>query len=159
MKFRSLGKSVWLGGALILLYAWDLSILAQNRPATLASTSAPKFQLEPCVAPGQKPDQKGEARCGKYEVFENRATKAGRKIALNVMLLPAQSAKPAADPVFFIAGGPGQGIVSTIQAGIWKDLVAKIRRERDVVLVDQRGTGESNRLQCVPEDKDNMQTF
>ena len=75
------------------------------------------------------------------------------------MLLPAQSAKPAADPVFFIAGGPGQGIVGVIQGGAWKDLVAKIRRERDVVLVDQRGTGESNRLQCAPEDKDDMQTF
>lgn len=157
MKFKSVGKGVWFCGALILVYAWNLTALAQNQPR--ASAPTPKLQLEPCSAPGQKADQKGEARCGKYEVFENRATKAGRKLALNVMVLPAQSAKPAADPVFFIAGGPGQGIVSTIQAGVWKDLVAKIRRERHVVLVDQRGTGESNRLQCPPENKDDMQTF
>ncbi len=43
--------------------------------------------------------------------------------------------------------------------GVWKDLVAKIRRERDMVLVDQRGTGASNRLQCAPEDKDDMASY
>ena len=157
MKLRSLGSSVSLGSTLVLLCTLNITALAQNQPRT--SAPAPKFQLEPCSAPGQKADQKGEARCGKYEVFENRATKAGRKLALNVMVLPSLNAKPAPDPVFFIAGGPGQGIVGVIQAGVWKDLIAKIRRERDVVLVDQRGTGESNRLQCAPENKDDMEAY
>lgn len=121
------------------------------------STSAAPFErkltLEPCRLPGWNED----ARCGKYEVFENRAAKTGRKIALNTVVLPALNAKPAADPVFFLAGGPGQGIVSVIQAGNWKDLVAQIRRERAVVLLDQRGTGGSNPLRCAPANKDDMQ--
>jgi pimeloyl-ACP methyl ester carboxylesterase len=85
-----------------------------------------------------------EALCGKYEVFENRRAQSGRKIALNIMLLPALSEKPAPDPLFYLAGGPGGA--ATSYAGAW--FMTRLRRTRDVVLVDQRGTGSSNPLQC-----------
>lgn len=85
-------------------------------------------------------------RCGKYEVYEDRRAARGRKIALNILLMPATVEKPAADPVFFLAGGPGQGSAQ-VAAGAG-DFLPLIRREREIVFVDQRGTGESNPLQC-----------
>ena len=100
------------------------------------------LRLKPCDLNNIK-----GARCGKYEVFEDREARSGRKIALNIIVLPATTDKPAADPVFFLAGGPGQG-AAAIAKNAGEDYMQTIRRERDVVFVDQRGTGESNFLNC-----------
>jgi len=110
-----------------------------------ATTDAP-LTLTPC----------GQFKCGKYEVFENRDARTGRKLQLNIVVAPALSEKPAADPVFFIAGGPGQP--STDLARIearWQQL----RVDRDLVYVDQRGTGGSHRLQCKLHESDDIQSF
>jgi hypothetical protein len=48
-----------------------------------------------------------ELFCGKLSVFENRETRMGRKIDLNVVVLPAFDQKTKADPLFDLAGGPG----------------------------------------------------
>ena len=97
-----------------------------------------------------------DALCGKYEVFENRATKAGRKISLNIILLPASSGKPVPDPLFYLAGGPGGA--ATLYAG--EQFMNGLRRNRDVVLVDQRGTGESNPLNCPsPGSREDMRGY
>jgi len=61
------------------------------------------------------------------------------------MVLPALAAKPAPDPWFALAGGPGQ---SAVEAYPLVGYTAKVRELRDAVLVDQRGTGQSNPLQC-----------
>lgn len=87
-----------------------------------------------------------ESFCGKVEVFENRATGQGRKISLNVMVIPARISKPAPDPIFFLAGGPGQSAVKT-GPFVFRQL-SSLSRDRDIVLVDQRGTGSSNSLAC-----------
>jgi pimeloyl-ACP methyl ester carboxylesterase len=84
------------------------------------------------------------ALCGKYDVFEDRAAKAGRKLALNIVMLPALAEKPAPDPVFYFAGGPGGA--ASMYAGA--PFMTRLRQHRDVVMVDQRGTGESNPLRC-----------
>ena len=91
-------------------------------------------------------DVPGGARCGAYEVFENRVTKRGRKIALNIVMLPALSARRQPDALFILAGGPGQA--ATDNAGFYARVFARVREERDIVLVDQRGTGKSNPLGC-----------
>ncbi|MBV9960419.1 MAG: hypothetical protein JO360_18475 [Acidobacteria bacterium] len=101
-----------------------------------------RVKLEPC----NLPNLTQEARCGKYEVFEDRAGKSGRKIALNILVMPSTSEKPASDPVFFLAGGPGQG-AATLAADNG-DFLPLIRAERDIVFIDQRGTGSSNPLNC-----------
>lgn len=85
--------------------------------------------------------------CGKLPVYENRAANAGRQIALNIVLLPARNSQAAADPVFYLAGGPGQAAARIASAG--EDAIMReLRRERDLVFVDMRGTGESNGLRC-----------
>src|SRR2546428_3546147 len=88
--------------------------------------------------------------CGQLTVFENRQTRAGRTIALNVVVLPAFDQKTKAEPLFDLAGGPGAA--STGGAMFYATLGKDYRRRRDVVLVDQRGTGKSNPL-SVPRKK------
>src|SRR5882762_9686467 len=62
------------------------------------------FTLAPCRIPGIEAD----IRCGTYWVFEDRIRRKGRKIPLNVIVLPSKSASPAPDPVWFVSpGGPG----------------------------------------------------
>ena len=81
-------------------------------------------------------------------MLEDRSAPSGRRIALAVMVLPATGTPPAADAVFFISGGPGQA--ATRSADAVAEEHAATRRTRDIVLVDQRGTGGSNGLPCVP---------
>jgi pimeloyl-ACP methyl ester carboxylesterase len=111
-------------------------------------------KLEPCNLPKLTQD----ARCAKYEVYEDRAAGRGRKIALNILMMPATGAKPAADPVFFLAGGPGQGAVSVVAGA--GDFLPEIRRERDIIFIDQRGTGQSNLLDCSTRgDRNDMRSY
>ena len=51
----------------------------------------------------------------------------------------------APDPLFSFAGGPGEGAATTVD---WVAELKELRQRRDIVLVDQRGTGRSNPLQC-----------
>jgi pimeloyl-ACP methyl ester carboxylesterase len=121
------------------------------KPAVLMNPRR-KLELQPCGQAGLTKD----ALCGQSEVFEDRARNAGRKIKLNVMVLPALVDKPAPDPIFYFQGGPGGAATSV--AGAW--IMARKHRTRDVVLVDQRGTGKSNPLQCnVRGDLDDMRGY
>jgi pimeloyl-ACP methyl ester carboxylesterase len=97
-----------------------------------------------------------DARCGQLEVYENRAARSGRKIALRIVVLPSLLQPPLADPVFLLAGGPGQSIV---QAARQLAFTSRLRRKRDVVLVDQRGTGGSNALSCDLGDRTDLPLF
>ena len=118
--------------------------------------AAAGFKLEPCNLP---PLGDG-ALCGKFEVYENRETKTGRKLGLSVVVLPSTAAKPAPDALFVFEGGPGAGAADRAKSGFRKAFYAKIRKERAVVLVDQRGTGSSNRLDCsVYAEKNDMASY
>src|SRR5882672_4821522 len=75
--------------------------------------------LKPCKAS----DGLGDAYCGTFSVWEDRVAKSGRKIALRIVLLPALKQNAAPDPLFFLAGGPGQGA-----AALAKDLQEPYRR-------------------------------
>lgn len=108
--------------------------------ATPVAVQRGRVQLKPCGRDGLP----NEALCGSYEVFEERKAGKGRKIALSILLLPALSEKAAPDPLFYLAGGPGAAATSYANASF----MTRFRRERDVVLVDQRGTGNSNPLHC-----------
>ena len=96
-----------------------------------------------------------EARCASLEVAENtEAPDAadGRRIRLAIALVPAEGAAQA-DPVYMIAGGPGQSALESypqVHAAFHH-----VRRNRHVILVDARGTGGSQPLRCRdPEGQD-----
>ena len=57
------------------------------------------------------------ARCGALTVFEDRATDAGRTIDLKIVVIPAVSGSPEPDPLFFLAGGPGQAATDLADEG------------------------------------------
>jgi pimeloyl-ACP methyl ester carboxylesterase len=86
------------------------------------------------------------ARCGWLEVPENRSKADGRSIRLFAAVLPANTLSPKPDPLLILAGGPGQSATSL---ATFASRLVEVRRTRDVVLVDQRGTGRSSPLECA----------
>ena len=94
------------------------------------------------------------ARCGTFEVAENPADPAGKKISLKVAIAPATGKSTEPDPVFFFAGGPGQAASETWV--IIQSTLNKIRKTRDIVMIDQRGTGSSNKLACETEVEEDL---
>ncbi len=86
------------------------------------------------------------AECGTLTVPENPDEPGGRRIDLFVALVPAIRLDKAPDPLFMIAGGPGTSAVDTYTSSY--SSFDRIRRDRDIVLLDQRGTGRSHRLDC-----------
>jgi pimeloyl-ACP methyl ester carboxylesterase len=95
-----------------------------------------------------------EAKCGVLHVQENRDAPNGRTIALSILVAPASSRTPASDPVFLLAGGPGQGAASLAPMILHK--FEAILRDRDLVFVDLRGTGESGPLVCDVEHPEDL---
>jgi pimeloyl-ACP methyl ester carboxylesterase len=114
-------------------------------PALAAAKPAPKpdqDKLQPCKVPGAQ--GLVDARCATYKVWENREARSGRKIGVKVVVLPALSATPKPDPVFFLGGGPGEAIAE--DGGYLADY--PLRRDRDLVFINQRGTAEPDKLAC-----------
>ncbi len=90
-----------------------------------------------------------KAECGALMVPEQPDKPHGRQISIHVALARATSTRTQPDPVFFFAGGPGQAASET-----WvmlEPVLKAVRKSRDIVMIDQRGTGRSNKLHCVPE--------
>ncbi|MDT7781067.1 MAG: hypothetical protein QOC99_3579, partial [Acidobacteriota bacterium] len=147
-------RGFWNQGSELPLFFKRSGTPAKATTATsTAATPNPRgrVQLQPCGMPDLK-----DALCGQYEVFENRAAKTGRKIRLNLLVLPALADKPAPDPIFYLAGGPGAA--ATTYAGV--SFMLRMHQKRDVVLLDQRGTGESNPLRCeFHADKNDMRDY
>ncbi len=92
------------------------------------------------------------ARCGTLTVPENPSDRLGRRIDLRVVIVPAQQAPVAPDPVFFVTGGPG-GATSEDWSGASITFSA-LHLHHDFVLVDQRGTGSSHKLDLPPMNPD-----
>ncbi|MFG0329191.1 MAG: alpha/beta hydrolase [Phycisphaerales bacterium] len=86
----------------------------------------------------------GRVLVGTFRVPENRETREGRTLELEIMLLPATGDDPQPDPVIYLAGGPGQNA-----AQLWGGYRHSwMREDRDILFVSQRGTGGNNRLTC-----------
>ena len=91
-----------------------------------------------------------EVRCGVIERPLNPDQPQGKRIAIHFIVLPAQDKNKDLDPIFLLAGGPGQ---SAIKVASWMQVVFdKLQRKHDLVFVDQRGTGQSAPLEC-PENE------
>ncbi len=107
-------------------------------PLPAAAPTQPSIQLEPCSAGSFS------AQCGTLKVYENREAKSGRTIDLRVVVIKAWGDHPAPDPVFYLAGGPG--VAAASGDGTHQQFSNEMMKNHDVVFVDQRGTGESNRV-------------
>ncbi len=142
----------WIGYGLVLASIL-LAACGAGAPAAGLGTAGPslKAALTDCqlTVPGLSVSVK--ARCGTWAVPEDPANAAGRAVNLRVAVVPSVSRSPAPDPLFFIAGGPGEAATESfaVLAGAFE----QIRQKREIVLVDQRGTGQSGALQCPSEDQ------
>lgn len=134
----------------------SLAACATTPPVSPGDTrrkSLARVRLKRCNVPGVDEP----LLCGRYAVWENRATKRGRKIDLNIVVVPSLSSTPSTDAVAVLAGGPGD--FATGAAAGWAQDRA-IRAHRDILLVDQRGTGSSHRLDCrLPRDPGDIQGY
>lgn len=111
-------------------------------------------RLHPCGIEEGPP----EAFCGSYRVFENRAANGGRTIDLKVVVAPALKRDAQPDPLFVFEGGPGGGAATLAEYRI--PMFRRFQTDRDIVLIDQRGTGGSNPLNCQdPAEDDDLQSI
>jgi pimeloyl-ACP methyl ester carboxylesterase len=126
--------------AMLAMAALSATLLTGCSPKTNSSPQ-PSIALIDC----RIKDFQDMARCANVSVPEDSAVPTGKRIEIFVAVLPSLTPRPEADPLFIFAGGPGQAasdlgrLVSTMQS---------IRKSRDIVLVDQRGTGKSKTLSC-----------
>ena len=120
--------------------------------ARAPSDPPPTLALKDCRLPGID----SAALCGTQEVWENRDAKQGRRITLHVAVLPAKRRAKDPDPIVVLAGGPGQGAISLADQVL--PLFARLNDTRDLVFVDQRGTGSSNALDCEERDGGSIQS-
>ena len=116
-----------------------------------AATPAPPPTLEPCHLSVAQFPLRIAAKCTTMAVPEDPSAPAGRQIELEIAVLPATTRGAAPDPLFFITGGPGQSALDSYVTV--SPAFARVNRERDIVLVDQRGTGGSNALRCETPDE------
>jgi pimeloyl-ACP methyl ester carboxylesterase len=130
-----------------------LGLFTSLQTSSASPQNGAAITLKPCEVRGIQ----GPAKCGTFEVFENRSTRKGRKISLNILVLPATGEKREPDPFFYFAGGPGSGATEDA-SGIAQGF-AKIREHRDLVFVDQRGTGQSHTLDCTFFDSKDPQSY
>src|SRR6202051_5136262 len=145
-------RSVWRAG---VFGAWIASGLAPW-PAAAASSAAapsaaPSLALHECRLEHPLRLASIAARCGVLTVPEDRTAPGGATIDLSVAVVPALNRRAAAPPLFLLAGGPGQA--ATAMYTSYAAAFARVNRNHDIVLVDQRGTGKSAPLSCdYPDD-------
>lgn len=102
--------------------------------------------LVPCRVAGLK----HEVLCGSVARALDPARPDGPRIAVHYVVVPATARDKRPDPVFFFAGGPGQSAIAL--AGSVLPLFQRLGNRRDLVFIDQRGTGRSAALECEREE-------
>ena len=136
-------SNYWI--SLIIALCLALSACVMN-----SGDEAPTDSLQDIACPDH--EIAGNVSCHVLSVLENPDAPEGREIPIRIMVLKATGNSPESDPLFIIPGGPGQ---SAIQAPnlrrFFAEYFAPIRENRDVVLIDQRGVGASNRLSLEPD--------
>jgi pimeloyl-ACP methyl ester carboxylesterase len=122
--------------------------LAVSANAAMAAehSSQPALAMSTCelTLPGTPLTMAAE--CGWLEVAENPAEPNGRHIKLRVARVPARERRVEPDPVLFLAGGPGQAASEAWL--IIAPAFTRLNKNRDILLIDQRGTGQSHPLRC-----------
>lgn len=108
--------------------------------------SSLEAELEDCQLPSPGSPVTLDARCGTFEVPEDRSAEDGRTLDLHFAVLPAVSRTAEDDAVVFLAGGPGQASTETYM-GV-SPALGPLNHERAILLMDQRGTGSSHPLDC-----------
>ena len=150
--------------ALVLLLA-TVSLGAATRPMTQASARiasyTPRFEAARCqFKPGASIVLGVDVRCGFVAVPEDRAKPNGRTVRVAVAIFKNPAAAHHSDPFIFLQGGPGGALISQFGPLVTKKNLTSYVKDRDMVMVDQRGTGYSTpSLSCTEVDKLTVKTL
>jgi pimeloyl-ACP methyl ester carboxylesterase len=111
-------------------------------PRQSIAKPARTIELSSC----QLPDVVQTAKCGALSVLENPDRPAGRRLSIGVAVVPARGGRSHSDPIVVLMGGPGEDAIGS--ASMYAQQFAPLLQDRDLLLVDQRGTGRSGALHC-----------
>ena len=116
-----------------------------------AASAEPALELSDCRIDAGPGTTSIAARCGTLIRPLDPSDTGSETIELSVAVVPALTLEPPRDAFVPIAGGPG---MSSIQfyAG-WAGAFERVRQHRDILLVDQRGTGQSAPMTCDVDDE------
>src|SRR5256714_15078618 len=120
--------------------------VAHTAGTVAEAAGAPGLELSACELEHPLRLTVVAAECGVLSVAENPHDPAGRHIPLHVARVPAISRRKQPDALFILAGGPGAAAGAFYASGA--GAFPRIHPERDLVLIDQRGTGGAHRLDC-----------
>lgn len=138
---RTLRAAVLGGATLVLASCSETTTSPDPDPDPPGPPELVRF-LAPCQVAGVG----GTTLCGRYEVYEDRDRGTGRTIILDVLIAKSTFSPAEPDPIIYFHGGPGG---SSVENAFWVTaLLADARQQRDIVFIDQRGTGNSNKLSC-----------
>jgi pimeloyl-ACP methyl ester carboxylesterase len=137
------GRARQVPRLLVVIAALDLAAAScsGHPPPTVSAPPAGSLTVKACRVDGLA------ARCGTLLVPEDRKAGTGRTIPVRFVVIPATSADRATDPVVYFAGGPGGSAVDEIPNEL--TVLQSLNVRRDLVFIEQRGTGQSNPLNCA----------
>lgn len=115
--------------------------------ALFAATSQAATPLKPCRIDGMP----NELQCGSLQRPLDPARPDGVKIAVHYLVVPAMARNKQADAVLMLAGGPGQSAIGVAPRVLQR--LSRLNNRRDLVFIDQRGTGRSAPLECPDDSK------
>jgi pimeloyl-ACP methyl ester carboxylesterase len=130
-----------------------IALALQQLPAALAGSrtqaGVPRFEPAECPFPADWVPIGERVECGYLVVLEDRIQPTGRTLRLAVAILKSYGADPVPDPVVFLSGGPGGPNLAGVNFWLTRD--RSLRARRDLILIDQRGTGYSEPDMRCPE--------
>jgi pimeloyl-ACP methyl ester carboxylesterase len=132
-----------------------LALVLPGCASTTSTQSVPRFEPTPCAYKlGQGIVDGTNVHCGFLIVREDRANPHSRTIKLAVAILKTPSATPAADPVIYLSGGPGESPLTDFAPFFTAASLPYVLGDRDLIIFDPRGTGESQPSLDCPELRD-----
>ena len=136
------GRARYVVRLVVIAASLCLAVVSCAGKPTPAASAPPvnSLTVKACTVDGLA------ARCGTRIVPEDRLTGKGRTLPVRFVVIPATLADKAPDPVVYFAGGPGRSAVDDIPGEV--SLLGTLNLHRDLVFIDQRGTGQSNPLTC-----------
>ncbi len=121
------------------------SSVARIKSAPPRTWTLGQLKLTACELERRNSGASTAAWCGKLKVPENRAKSDGRHIELNLAVVRSDAAVAKPDMVVMLAGGPGQAATRDFADTRW---YRGLLKHHNVLLLDQRGTGDSHPLDC-----------
>lgn len=126
---------------------WRGRLLALLTMAGLCGMAMAAPPLKPCRIDGIP----NELQCGSLQRPLDPARPDGVKIDIHYLVVPAMARNKQPDAVLMLAGGPGQSAIKVASRVLQR--LSRLNNRRDLVFVDQRGTGLSAPLECPDDSK------